>query len=497
METNKTLTAEQEAIRSQVLTDLKDLFNEEQVVTAEEAILEHDSDNRKYAKSFGIYSPHQPICILTVNSTEEVSKALKYCNDHDINAIARTGGSSYEGLLTAVNDKTVVIDASSMNKIIKIDEYNMCVTCQCGVPLNTLETLLQEKGLTTGHSPQSLPVAQMGGLVATRSIGQFSTYYGGIEDMLCGLEAVMPNGEVVRIRNVPRRSTGPDLRHLFMGSEGAFAIITEVTVKIFTYYPDDFWKGGYIVPSMEVGINAIRNIMAAGYRPSVVRLYDKSDFGANYGSVQFEEGEAYMFFIAEGPAAVAKATGEGIHKIAMEAGARYIGYEGVDHWLIHRNDLCNGWRNPETRQKYLETGIFYATNEISASYSDIVTIYNNVIENLPKKIDNLVLLGGHASHAYQTGLNIYFVYRLKVKSPETYAQEHQAVIDAICEEVLKTPTGGCVHHHGMGKQRVKFAPQEHGSSYFLMKELKKMMDPKGTMNPGVLVCHGPEEEMPL
>lgn len=484
----KTLSAEQEALHTQILTDLRSLFPEDQVIAAKEAILEHDSDNRKYAKSFGIYSPHQPICILAVNSTEEVSRALTYCNDHDISVIARTGGSSYEGLLSAVNDKTVVIDASNMNEIIKIDEYNMCVTCQCGVPLNTLETLLQEKGMTTGHSPQSLPVAQMGGLAATRSIGQFSTYYGGIEDLLCGLEAVMPNGEVVRIRNVPRRSAGPDLRHLFMGSEGAFAFITEVTVKIFTYYPESFWKGGYIVPDMETGIKAIRNIMAAGYRPSVVRLYDKADFGANYGSVQFEEGEAYMFFIAEGPAEVAQAVGEGIHKISLAAGGRYIGYEGVDYWLVHRNDLCSGWRNPETRRKYLETGIFYATNEISASYTDIVSIYKNVMENLPKKIDNLVLLGGHASHAYQTGLNIYFVYRLKIKSPETYAQEHQAVIDAICEEVLKAPTGGCVHHHGMGKQRVKFAPREHGSSYFLIKELKKMMDPKGIMNPGVLIC---------
>jgi len=473
--------------KNQVLEDLRNMFSADQVVTQEDALKEYDSDNCVYAKSFGIYSHPLPICILNVFNKEEVAKALKYCNDNQVAVIPRTGGSSYEGLLTAVTENTIVLDASAMNEILKIDYENMYVTCQCGVPLATLEKLLEEKGYTTGHSPQSLPVAQMGGLVATRSIGQFSTYYGGIEDLLVGLEAVLPNGEIIRIRNVPRRSAGPDLRHLFMGSEGALGFITEVTVKMFTYYPESFWKGGYIVPSMEVGFQTLRKIMSAGYRPSVVRLYSKSDFDRNFGSVELKDGQAFMFFVAEGPAALSQATGEAIDKFAREAGGEYIGTKAVDHWLIHRNDLCNGFKAPATREYLRENNIFYATTEISANFTDIQKIYNNVMENVPKKIDNLVLLGGHVSHAYQTGLNIYFVYELKIADPLKYEQMHQAVIDAICEEVLSTETGGCVHHHGMGKQRVKFAPREHGSSYILMKNLKKMMDPNGIMNPGTLV----------
>jgi FAD/FMN-containing dehydrogenase len=200
-----------------------------------------------------------------------------------------------------------------------------------------------------------------------------------------------------------------------------------------------------------------------------------------------KDGQAFMFFVAEGPPAIAKATGEAIHGFAQAAGAEYIGEKGVEHWLIHRNDLCYTFHNPETRRELREHPYGYATTEISASYTDIVTIYENVMKNVPKKINNLVLLGGHASHAYLNGINIYFVYRLKLSTPEASNKEHQAIIDAICEEVLKAETGGCVHHHGMGKQRVKFAPREHGTSYFLIQELKKMMDPRGIMNPGVLV----------
>lgn len=470
-----------------VIQNLTELFSPSQVITDPEALREHDGDNRMYQKACGLYEEPTPICILNVTSTEEISKALKYCNENEVYVIPRTGMSSYEGLLTVVKENTIMLDASEMNQIINIDYENMCATCQCGVPLATLEDILQSKGFTTGHSPQSQPVAQMGGLVATRSIGQFSTYYGGIEDLLCALEAVMPDGRIVRIRNVPRRAAGPDLRHLFLGSEGALAVITEVTVKIFHYYPDDFWKGGYIVPNMETGFHIIHDIITTGYRPSVVRLYDKADYDYNYGSVELKENEAFMFFVAEGPKNIAQVTGEAIDSIARAAGGRYIGHEGVDHWLIHRNDLCNTHRKPETRKKLLETRVCYATNEISASYTDIIKIYNNVMKNVPQKVDALTLLGGHVSHAYQTGVNIYFVYCLKLDKPEDASTLHQQIIDALCEEVLATETGGCVHHHGMGKQRVKFAPLEHGSSYCLMEDLKHMMDPKGIMNPGVLI----------
>ena len=473
--------------KEQVLTALRSLFTQEQVITEESVLKEYDSDNRNYAKSHGVYAAPLPICILNVTSVAEVSKALKYCNENAVAVIPRTGASSGEGLLTAINGDVIVLDASSMNKVLKTDFENMCVTCQCGVPLSTLEESLQAKGYTTGHSPQSLPVAQMGGLVATRSTGQFSTYYGGIEDLICGLEAVMPNGQILRIRNVPRRSAGPDLRHLFLGCEGALAFITEVTVKIFTYYPNNFWKGGFIVSNIDTGFKTIQKIIAAGYRPSVVRLYDKADFDYNFGSVTLEEGEAYMFFVAEGPPAIAAATGAAINEFARAAGAKFIGEKGVEHWLIHRNDICSRFKNPEQRQYYRENPYYYSTTEVSASYTDIAAIYKNIIQNVPKKVDNLVLLGGHVSHAYQTGLNVYFVYRIKMSAPEKAHEAHQALVDALCEEVLKAETGGCVHHHGMGKNRVKFAPTEHGTSYFLMKDIKKMMDPNGIMNPGVLV----------
>ena len=122
----------------------------------------------------------------------------------------------------------------------------------------------------------------MGGLVATRSIGQFSTLYGGIEDMVVGLEAVFPGGEVTRIKNVPRRAAGPDIRHVVIGNEGALCFITEVTVKLFPYLPENNVFLGWTLKSMKTGFEALREVMVAGYKPSVARLYDPEDGGLHF-----------------------------------------------------------------------------------------------------------------------------------------------------------------------------------------------------------------------
>lgn len=473
--------------KTQAIKEFQELVGFDQVLTDLDSLKAGEGYNRTYAKAFDVYSNPLPVCIVNAKSTEEISKVLNYCNINRIYVIPRTGASSAEGLLEVRNEQTIILDGSAMNKILNFDVDNMCVTVQCGAPMQAIEETARKHGLTTGHGPQSLPMADMGGLVATRSIGQFSTYYGAIEDMIGGMEAVMPNGEVVRIRNVPRRSAGPDLRHLFVGSEGALGFITEITVKLFPFFPNDMWMGGYIVKNMHIGFKAIRDIISAGYKPSVVRLYDKPDIDYNFGSVSLKDEEAFMFFVVEGPPEIAKLTGEMVHKMSIEHGGEYIGSAAVEHWMDHRNDLCKKYGNPKTAEGFRETKVYYATTEISASWTEAVKIYDDVMANIPPKFENLVMIGGHVSHSYSSGTNIYFVYRLKMTSPETANDEHNSLVYALCEEVLKYETGGSVHHHGMGKRRVVFAKREHGSSYPLLVKVKKMIDPNNIMNPGALV----------
>ena len=474
--------------KAKTVDDLRVLLGEEKVLNDPQVLQNADGHlTRNYQRAFGYQPEYLPICVVKAFCTDDVAKTMKYCNENAISVIVKTGCTCSEDQLVLMNDHSIYLDASPMNELKCLDEENMMVTVGCGMPLARLEEIVNQKGYTTGHCPQSQPLACMGGLVATRSIGQFSTYYGGIEDLVCGLEAVMPDGRVVRIRNVPRRAAGPDLRHLFIGSEGAWAVITEITVKLFTYYPDDMWKGGYVVESYDVGLDIIREVIVKGYRPSVVRLYDKPDMDYNYNSVTLQDGQAFLFFIAEGPAGITKATGEAIHAIAQTQGGRYVGTKAVDHWLVHRNSFCDRLGTEAEHEKFRQTKVAYATVEISASWSDIKKVYHDVMENVPQKIEYLTLFGAHVSHSYQIGTNIYFIFEFKSPDPTQTHNDLWQIYKAICDEVIKHPTGGIAHHHGIGKIRVKMIQEELGSSYPLLKGIKEQFDPNGIMNPGNLV----------
>jgi FAD/FMN-containing dehydrogenase len=434
---------------------------------------------RQYERFDGKDGVPKAACVVKPVSTEEVSRALAFLNRNRIDTVPRTGGSSVTRSIEP-EEGGVILDGSEMNGVISLNERDMMVTAGCGTPLEYLENYLNGRGFTTGHFPQSLPLAHLGGLVATRSIGQFSTLYGGIEDMTAGLEAVLADGEVIRIKNSPRRSVGPDLRHLFIGSEGMLGFITEVTLKLFRYSPETRWMRAWAVRDMDAGLDLIREVMITGYRPAVVRLHDSEEVQRMFGG-SVREGWAALLFLAEGP--VALSTGEGIAGIAGSRGAVDLGTRPVESWLKTRNDVCYHLDEPV----YYRYGVVADTCEISAPWSGIGEIYKAVRERLPREMPNLVSIGGHSSHSYVQGTNIYFTFGFVVKKEAESARAgYMKVISVIMEETLKRG-GSIAHHHGSGKYRTRWMPEEHGSSYPLLRKLKEALDPNRILNKGVLL----------
>lgn len=475
--------------RSEIVERLVDLLGPEAVVTDEQQLRASSLDRfRKYELVHGVYIQPIPAAIAMAASTEDVAAVLALADEHGINIVPRTGGSATEGGLETVVPDSVVLDGSRMDRILDLDLENLQATVQCGVPLQVLDDRLRELGWTTGHSPQSKPLAQLGGLVATRSIGQLSTLYGGIEDMVAGLEAVFPGGEVARIKSVPRRAAGPDIRHVVIGNEGALCFITEVTVKIFRYRPENHRFVGWTVPDMPRGFALLREVMTEGYRPSVARLYDETDGGMHFS--HFADGRCVLLFMAEGSRRIAEATAAGITDVVESHGGE--GCVAVDPALLATwfDDLNWG---PDKVAAELEdirrTSTIGYTLEVSACWSAIHDIYAAVCRRLPAEVPDLTMVGGHSSHSYVNGTNMYFVYEYVVRDcpvEEEISRYHQRVNAIICEETLDHG-GSIVHHHGIGKARTPWVQDEYGSSYGMLRQLKTAFDPHGVMNAGTVL----------
>lgn len=470
--------------QNKVITKLQEITGEDNVITDEESVALASKDYigfRRYHRSAGKNRVPKALCIVKPQNTQKVSEVLAYLNEEKIDIVPRTGGSSVT-MSIEPQENGVIMDGSDMNQIIKIDEKNRIVTAQCGVPLEYLEDVLNKKGYTTGHYPQSLPLASLGGLVATRSIGQFSTLYGGIEDCVIGLEAVLADGTIIRIKNVPRRSTGPDLRQVFIGSEGIMGFITEVSLKLYEYHPENRWMRAYGVTGMQNGLEFIRKIMIKGYKPAVVRLHDEFEVQELMGAPA-PEGYAMLLFIAEGPKAIADATGEYIEHLAKENELLDLGTAPVEKWLRTRNDNC---ARVDSNERYLK-GIVSDTTEISGNWEVIGDIYQGIIDRVSEEIENITFIGAHSSHSYLNGTNIYCRFVFQADKGVDYVQEdYMKLVGIIMEETLKRG-GSIAHHHGSGKYRTKWMPQEHGSSYEIMYRLKDAMDPNGILNKGDLI----------
>ncbi len=470
--------------RPEIVEHLCSMVDASAVVTDARVLQEVSVDRfKKYASVHGIYDGPQPAALVRPTSTEQVAALLRFAQAHQVNVVPRTGGTGTEGgLETAVQD-TLVIDGSAMDAILDIDPVNMRATAQCGVPLQALEDRLREQGLTTGHSPQSKLLAQMGGLVATRSIGQFSTLYGGIEDMVIGLEAVFPGGEVTRIKNVPRRAAGPDIRHIIIGNEGALCFITEVTVAVFRHYPDNNRYFGYLMDDFAAAIDSLRELVTAGYRPSVCRAYSAGDAGQHFS--HFADGRCVVALVAEGPAPIVAATAGAIEQqFAAMPDATPVDPALIQEWFQGLNWGAD--KIEAEKQAMLDDAHLGYTTEVSVDWSQVGTLYDAVMRRIPVEFahaTDLTLLGGHSSHSYQTGTNLYFVYDYDICcEPREELEEYHKPLNAIIVEEALRVGGSMVHHHGVGKYRVPWVHEEHGSAYFLLEGLKKQFDPIGIMN---------------
>jgi alkyldihydroxyacetonephosphate synthase len=417
-----------------------------------------------------------PLAVVEPRSTDEVSAALRLCREARTPVIAYGGGSGVCGAIRARED-AVVISTRGLAGLVQLDADSLVAAFRAGTLGIEAERTLQQSGLTIGHWPQSIELSTVGGWVATRASGQFSTAYGSIEDLLLALEVVLPDGSVLRTRRTPRASAGPDLRQLFLGSEGSLGLVTEVAFSL-RPLPEASQGQAFHFSDFDAGLAAIRASLRAGWRPPVVRLYDARESSRGFPG-GCPDGRALLILLHEGPRAAVDAELRGVADLCRRAGGDEADPGLVDQWLARRNHVP-GFRG------FLEKGIVVDTVEVAATWDRVPSLYRAALASLAE-VPGLLAASAHSSHSYRSGTSLYFTFAARPARREdmrvTYLECWRRVMLTTAAE-----GGGIAHHHGIGRIRSAWLQEEIGAEGVrLLRAVKHALDPDALLNPGSLL----------
>lgn len=457
---------------------LRGVLGDAVVVTDPEVLdgRRHDNWVGSWLDDVAGHGAPRPACVVRPRDVADVVAVVNACREDSAPLVPFGLGSSVCGAIVA-SASTVVLDMGAMNRVRSVDARNLLASFDAGVRGSDAEAALEIEGLTLGHYPQSIGVSSVGGWVATRAAGQFSTAYGNVEDVLFSIEAVLPDGSVLRTKDTPRASAGPDLRQLLLGSEGTLGVVTGVTFSV-RRVPELRKGAAYHVPSLPSGFEIQRRILHEGHAPPVLRLYDPVESTRMFGA-HARPGELLLLVVHEGPRARAEAEHEAASKVALSEGASVAPEGAVTHWYEERNHV-------PTLKSLIDSGLIVDTVEIAATWDRIAGIYEHAIEALGQ-VPGLLVGSAHTSHAYRSGVNLYFTFAARAETRERAKETYRACYGAVLQATA-AGGGGISHHHGIGRMRREWMRAEVGDSGIAaLRAVKRALDPTGFMNPGALL----------
>ena len=412
--------------------------------------------------------PPQRVLVARPSGREQLAAVLRWATSTRVVVTPLGGGSGVCGAVAAATGE-LVIDMSAFDRILEVDETNLVCRVEAGVNGLELEKHLNARGLTLGHFPSSLPGTTVGGLISTRSSGQQSSRYGSIEDMVLSLAVMLPDGTFAAPRPGPRSAAGPALHELWIGAEGALGVVVGAELKVHRL-PESTVGRGYAFAGLRAGLECMREVMQAGVRPLVMRLYDAED-GA-FNGYELDSGECLLVVATAGLPEIAAAEAAAVERIA--GAAKPLGEDPWHRWERHRFDL-----SAERMKALLEpAGAYLDTIELAARWT--------VLPDLHARVKAAIGVGGlalcHFSHAYEQGCCAYFSFG---GSGETEAAARSAYIRAWEGAMSAAQDLGATitHHHGVGQARARWIASEMGGWMEVWKAVKDGIDPEGVMNP--------------
>jgi alkyldihydroxyacetonephosphate synthase len=427
----------------------------------------------------------RPAAVVRPTTTTQVSAVLAACSTASVPVTATAGRSGVCGGSVPVFGG-IALDCTGLAGAVEVDEESLIADVDAGIFGPDLESALRAvgSGYTLGHWPQSMDLSTVGGWLACRGAGQYSTRYGKIEDMVAGLTVVLADGRVVETEGrAPRAATGPNLTQLFVGSEGTLGIITGARLRVHPLPPAS-GRRAYGFETFDEGLDACRRVLRRGATPAVLRLYDRAESARN-----FERGDTCVLIVLdEADRGILDATFAVVDE-ECRAGGR-LDDALVDRWLSHRNDvsaLAPLWR----------AGVVVDTVEIAGRWSALPRIGRDVVEAL-RSIEGTIVASVHQSHAYPDGACLYFTFAGRRPEADGTGADGTGAGEPGWEEtyyrtawdaattVVECAGAAISHHHGIGLNRSRFMAGALGGGLDVLVAVKRALDPAGILNPGKL-----------
>ena len=436
---------------------------------------------------------HAPDVVAYPESEAEVAALCDWCSDAGAALVPYGAGSSVVGGVTSDVgggfNGTVTVDMSRMNRVVEIDEVSRAARIQGGARGPELEAQLKPSGLTLRHFPQSFEHSTFGGWVATRSGGHFATLYTHIDDLIESVTVVTPAGQIVS-RRLPGSGAGPSPDRFMIGSEGAFGIITEGWVRL-QGRPTFKATAGFRFAEFFAAARAVRAVSQAGLFPANVRIVDGVELkinGAGDGSFTLM---VVSFESADHPVDAWMARAE---QCCLDHGG-IVDVDWRDNPGANLQGAVGAWRAafirmPYNREQLTPRGIISDTFETATTWDRFEAFYHAVREATARAIHDVT--GQHGavscrfSHAYPDGPAPYFAFHGQGRKG-ALLQQWQAIKSAASDAVIRE--GGTItHHHAVGRDHQKWYEQQRPALFGdILAAAKHRLDPKGILNPGVVV----------
>jgi glycolate oxidase len=420
------------------------------------------------------FASHKPDAVALPRSAASVSKLLRFANRHKIPVTPRGAGYGYVGGAVPVQGG-IALSLARMNRIKEINPADFVAVVQPGVITKDLQTAVEAKGLYYPPDPASRAESFIGGNIATNAGGPRCLKYGVTRDYVLGLEAVLANGDIVRLGGrTHKNKTGFDFTRFFTGSEGMLAVITEATLRLLPLPP---FRASLAVgfASMPAALRSLHAIFAAGFLPCALEVADAFTLAAAYKrtkSPRLRGCRAHLIVELDGQEQSVRSELRQVEAIIarqkplfVERGLGAAKCEEI--WKIRR----------EFSYSLRDTGLTKLNQDIVVPRGRLEDLFQ-FAARLQKKHDLPIACFGHAGDG-----NIHVNVMVDYTKPGAKKQAETA-LDELFRQVLAWD-GSITGEHGIGLAKKRWWPLAAAPELRnLHHAVKYALDPHGILNPG-------------